>query len=353
MLRSALFATALAVSVVGSATAGPIDTLTGVLGSTNLYVLGNLGDSASDRYGSSIAGRTVVGGNAYSSGIGFGSSLVVGGNVDHKNGSIAGNVEIGGNVLMQSFNVQGSLTVGGNAHLVNGSISGPLSVGGSLQKSGMSPTTSGSATPTGTTSIASTSGQLKTAADSLGALASNGSVLTQYGDQLVLTGTDSVLNVFSLTAAQVANLSKLRIEAPAGSTVLINVGGKNVAFDTSFGFELIGVVADHMLFNLYDAESVSMASLTGSLLAPDATVSFAWGALDGAAIVGNLSNGSGNGGAFNNTPFTGTLVAAISAVASVPEPGTLVILCSVLLVFAVARRRMAPCRVARRNAPRP
>ena len=342
MSRSALLAVALAVCVTGSVKAAPIDTLTSVLGTTNLYVLGNLGDAANDRYGSSIAGRTIVGGNVFSSGISFGSSLVVGGNIDHKNGSIAGNVEAGGNVFMQSFNVQGSLTVGGNAQLVNGSISGPLSVGGTTQKAGMGSTTTGSATPTATASIPSTSGQLKTAADSLGALASNGSVLTQYGDQLVLTGADSVLNVFSLTAAQVANLSKIKIEAPAGSTVLINVAGKNVAFDTSFGFELIGVSADHMLFNAYDAETLSMASLTGSLLAPDATVSFAWGALDGSAIVGNLSNGSGNGGAFNNKPFTGTLAAAMSAVTSVPEPGTIAVLGAALLALLWARRRPQP-----------
>jgi hypothetical protein len=92
-----------------------------------------------------------------------------------------------------------------------------------------------------------------------------------------------------------------------------------------------------------------MASLTGSLLAPDATVSFAWGALDGSAVVGTLSNGSGNGGAFNNTPFTGTLAATVSAIASVPEPGTIVILSAALFVFALARRRALARVVGRRR----
>jgi hypothetical protein len=55
--------------------------------------------------------------------------------------------------------------------------------------------------------------------------------------------------------------------------------------------------------------------------------------------------------AFNNKPFTGTFAAAMSAVTSVPEPGTLVILSSVLLIFGLARRRMAPLRITRR-APR-
>jgi hypothetical protein len=98
-----------------------------------------------------------------------------------------------------------------------------------------------------------------------------------------------------------------------------------------------------------------MASLTGSLLAPDATVTFAWGAVEGSAIVGNLSNGSGNGGAFHNNPFTGTLTSVAAAVTNVPEPGTLVILSSVLVVFALARRRIAMRQVTVRpsRVPRP
>lgn len=346
MSRAALLGLVASMTVAGSVAAAPINTLQDVLATTNLYVLGNLGDSAGDRYGSSSEGRVIVGGNAFTSGFAYGSSLnstslalVVGGNLNTVGGSIKGSAEVGGNATLKSFNVQGGLTVGGNAQLTTGSVNGALSVGGNTSRSGVSVGSTGAATPSAAASIAATSGDLKSAADTLGALTANGSAQVQWGNQLVLTGTDATLNVFSLTAAQVANLSKIRIDAPTGSTVLVNVAGKTVAFDTSFGFEFVGVSSNDLLFNLYDAESVSMASLSGSLLAPDATVSFARGAVEGSAIVGNLSNGSGTGGVFHNDPFTGTLTSVAAPVTDVPEPGTLVILSSVLAIFAWARRR--------------
>ncbi len=90
-----------------------------------------------------------------------------------------------------------------------------------------------------------------------------------------------------------------------------------------------------------------MASLSGSLLAPDATVTLRLGRGRGFARSSAISNGSGNGGAFHNKPFTGTLTSVVAAVTNVPEPGTLVILSSALVAFVLARRRIAMRQVTR------
>lgn len=349
MLRSLTLGASLAVlltaAATGPAAAGPIETAYEVLSTTNLYVIGDMG-AAGDRYGSDVEGRTVVGGSVYTGNFTFGSAspgetaLIVGGSLDHMNGEIRGNAIVGGDVRLQSFAVHGELSAGGNAALQWGSVNGPLSVGGSTSLNGVGV---GATVPYGPSDALDTAllGEaLKAAADSLGTLEANGTFRMEWGDQLILTGTDADFNVFTLDGAQLANLSRFRIEAPEGSTVLINVTGETVIFDTSFGLELVGLSAEDLLFNFFEATVLDLASLRGSILAPGATANFAQGQIKGSVVVGTLTNGNGSGGEFHNKPFNGTLPKTPDQPpVAVPEPASLAVFGVALVAAAIARRR--------------
>jgi choice-of-anchor A domain-containing protein len=125
----------------------------------------------------------------------------------------------------------------------------------------------------------------------LAALAPNGTVST--GLEVFFTGTDPTLNVFEVQALDLANMTSMTISAPASSTVLVNIRGESVSLH-DFGFALVGIVREHILYNLPDATSLSMSGvgIQGSLLAPYVDLTFANGHIDGQLVVKNFS-GSG------------------------------------------------------------
>ncbi len=128
----------------------------------------------------------------------------------------------------------------------------------------------------------------------LAALAPNGTVNIDTGGlEVFLTGTDAVLNVFEIQAADLVNMTGMSISAPASSTVLVNLRGESVSLH-DFGFLLTGVPREQILFNLPDATRLSMSGvgIQGSVLAPYVELAFANGHIDGQLVVRNFS-GSG------------------------------------------------------------
>lgn len=131
------------------------------------------------------------------------------------------------------------------------------------------------------------------------ALGTNGTIENNWGG-LTLTGTNATLNVFNLSAAQLQNIWGLTINAPAGSTVLVNVTGTNVTLQY-FGMNVNGTDRNHVLFNLHEAEQVTLQGIgfQGSILAPDAHVTFNNGNLTG-TLVSNCFTGQGQ---MNDAPI--------------------------------------------------
>lgn len=125
----------------------------------------------------------------------------------------------------------------------------------------------------------------------LAALAPNGTVST--GLEVFFTGTDPTLNVFEVQPADLGTMTSMTITAPETSTVLINIRGESVTLH-DFGFSLVGVTREHILFNLPDATTLAMSGvgIQGSLLAPYVDLGFANGHIDGQLVVRNFS-GSG------------------------------------------------------------
>lgn len=145
--------------------------------------------------------------------------------------------------------------------------------------------------------------ELEALSAALAAEPANGTVTTQWG-QLYLTGTDPDINVFQLDTFDFIPCYGFHVDAPAGSTVLVNVTGNAVMMNWFQPF-LTGITPDHLFFNFPDCTSLQMNGIgwKGSILAPTATMQFNNGQIDGALLIGDLQ---GNGES-HHMPFTGDL----------------------------------------------
>jgi choice-of-anchor A domain-containing protein len=204
--------------------------------------------------------------------------------------------------------------------------------GGSLVTSGGSPI-----------NFANLSSTLDADSLALGAYLPTGQVLT-YGQSgfpvganpswVVLYGTSNAVNVFDITAAQLASANNpLDIVVPSGATAIVNVAGTS---DSLGGAIYIngsqpsetGDAGANILFNFHDATSIWLGSqFTASMLAPFAVVT-GNSTIDGSIIAAQISDN----GEVHNAEFTGQLP-AIAAVA--PEPSGLLLMGSGMIFIAV------------------
>ncbi|HEU0164591.1 MAG TPA: choice-of-anchor A family protein, partial [Thermomicrobiales bacterium] len=230
--------------------------------------------------------------------------LAVGGNV-----TFTGGFSVGG----QAQGCQDALVTGGNLTFPAGTISnGNVVYGGTLTGN---PTVPNGTISNGTTTYFDEAEEYFDAlSDNLASQPANGTFTSQYGST-TFTGTSTSINVFNVTAADLNGIHGMTINAPAGSTVIINVSGDNVTF-TGYQQWLNGVDASHVIFNFPDATTITTTGFgfEGSLLAPNATYNFSNGQHNGQIVVRNLT---GNGESHNH-PFTGNFPPPPSTPTPVP-----------------------------------
>ena len=195
---------------------------------------------------------------------------------------------------------------------------------------------------------------VRTSVDSLSAsifsLTGSGAVVLS-GDLLTLTGTNTALNVFTVNASQLAAAtSQLNINAPAGSTILVNVVsdlGASVAIPIPKlfynGTQTSGnsTANSNILFNFaQETSAVNFnGQFSGAVLAPFATLTGA-SQIDGQFIVAAFADS----GEVHNVEFTGTLptFSADPGTTATPEPSSLVLLATGLAAGTAALRRRLP-----------
>lgn len=300
-LLPALAATAVLTFVAAPALAAPLPTEH--VSDFQFYVLGNM-----NLNGNNISQRAAVGGNATFTGTSIAgstasdpSSLVVGGSLTYNNGgSIAGGALVGGTSNAPSYlNVsagQTSLPVDFTAENL----------------------------------------RLKNLSTTLGATAATGTAESKWGG-LFLTGANSDLNVFTISASLLSQTSWFSVNIAQGSQVLINVTGDTVNLSGGLNF----YTSSNILWNFYQATSITAGgvSLGGTVLAPYANFQGNGGSIAGDLVVGNFNGaisvgGPGYAGNLLDAPAVVTPPPPVLAgplpgsdagpggVVAVPEPGT-------------------------------
>ena len=107
-----------------------------------------------------------------------------------------------------------------------------------------------------------------------------GGVADFDGDTVYLTGSDPILNTFSVTAEVLAEADRILATVPSGSRVALTVHGgatghhMGTAQLSAFGFDLEGITGSNLLIVMPDICQVTLdqVDFKGSLLAPHAAV---------------------------------------------------------------------------------
>lgn len=249
-----------------------------------------------------------------------GFNLLTWGNATLLNSDTEGRVAVGGNASFNSYSVgthavnptpqtgslivKGNLTAG-NGQVYNGSIyvggtySGPSSYNlnsapGSVTQSGM-----GAAVPF---NFGAAQAALTSKSSLYGTQAETGTSILQWST-MTLTGTNTGLNVFTVSAAELAATSTLSINVAAGSQVLINVTGSSVSMGNmgiNGNFD-----SSNVLFNFYQAGALALTGIgvEGSILAPLANVSFYSGQMNGQLIANSFAGATWGVGELHQRPF--------------------------------------------------
>lgn len=117
----------------------------------------------------------------------------------------------------------------------------------------------------------------------------DGSATLREDGSLLLAGTNSVRNVFSVAAEEFGGARRdLVLDIPSGSKAVINVSGDYIEIANGRMVLPQGVQREDVLVNAFGASYVSMEGfvLEGSLLAPLASATFSGGAIEGEAVLG-------------------------------------------------------------------
>ncbi len=130
----------------------------------------------------------------------------------------------------------------------------------------------------------------------------NGTSTFEWG-HLKLTGTNSGLNVFSVSCEDITAANNFTIDAPSGSLALVNVSGD--LLEWSGGYNLVGIEPSNVIFNFYEADDIKIQGIhvKGAILAPFATLDFPTGLISGQVIAFNIL-GTGQ---FNILDFAGNI----------------------------------------------
>jgi choice-of-anchor A domain-containing protein len=216
---------------------------------------------------SDVEGRVAVGGNAKITGYAVGDhvansngtrdDLIVGGNLDISNGQVFyGNTVYGGTGTIASNFGHPNGTVRQQANLLD---------------------------------FGKAETDLDALSDSYAGMATTGSYVNQYGT-IILNGKAGQ-NVFNVPASVIGTANDLRINAPAGATVIVNFTGTSAQMQF-MGYHLTGGIGqDGVILNFPQATSLTLQGIGifGNVLAPRAAVNFSNGQINGTLVASSWS----------------------------------------------------------------
>jgi len=178
---------------------------------------------------------------------------------------------------------------------------------------------------------------LESISDTIMSNSSSSNAVVENDGQLLLQCTDPLICYFNISEKQIEDAWGLSIKAPADKTVVINVKSSSTSPKhklkiVNMAFNLLGGIrSTNILYNFSGFKKLIMHNigLMGSILAPEATVKFHDGNMEGVLMAQNLYGGSWK----KNIPG-----GQINSPTPIPEPSSMILLISGLGVLFVSRR---------------
>src|SRR5207237_1311701 len=135
--------------------------------------------------------------------------------------------------------------------------------------------------------IASTRSYALGVAGTWAALSANGTTTVTGGTsvQISLNGTNPTRNVFTVRGADLARATTLRINAPAGSVVIINIDGAQDSMQ-NMSITITGTDRQRVVYNFYQAAQLTLKSVSvlGTIWAPAANITLMSGSVAGTIL---------------------------------------------------------------------
>ena len=284
-----------------------------------------------------------------------GANVFTVGNFTANSSDVEGAIVSGGNVSIASYAVNQNgkaayggyaVAAGGNLFLQNGAISnGKTYAGGTTTLSNAAQTPGTTISPV---DFAVATQQFKDIASGLSLVASTGTVTRQYSANKVTGSGKGGVDVFNVNADFFNGGDNWMLSGlSAGQTLIFNISGKQGGFNGgNIGFEPLS--GYNVLFNFYEAESINVRGIIGSVLAPYATVENGWGVINGQVVADtwNSSVQVNSNHYFKPVDVAGFELVKNTPPAEVPEPGTLALMLAgaagIAGVVVSRRRRLRP-----------
>jgi choice-of-anchor A domain-containing protein len=312
----------------------------------NVYAIQNIGSQANPYSNSDFQGMAGSGQNTYlqnfsvnNNGISSSSApyaIYVGGVFNLNGGTLYnGGAESGGKMTLNQSTTQGSVSSGGNLSGSGGTITGNATLAGQNQSTitiGGTVRQNQSYTPfLNQTSIANF---FKNSSNYWQSLSPTTTYSISFGT-LTLSNPISGLNIVNIPLASWEQLTGIQNNLPSNAYVVFNIADSTTpSFDTLNAISLNGLNPNQVLINLANATILALQGGTyASVLAPNATITFNSGVLQGNLVANNLfGSGQVNSGAFIGFENLVT-----------PEPTTYLLLGSMLglIVFLSWRKNQS------------